>query len=297
MKRIVEISASFTGKISTGSYENSSPYYALKEVYEYEKDDLMYATALSDEQVQNRQNELHAFCYQQFKRHADLAYSEKIAKTYRNIRFYDGKDGVKYPSVTSIIGWDADFHVSPEELAQYGARGTIIDKQVEIYLTTGQWKEPKDIPEIYPDMVTLKGGNLSLVVDDINFIDFYKNYPFKVISLQGTILNHDHKYGGRYDIKCIIESTNKGKWEKIDGVIFDKPTILDVKSGAMDKTKFLKQQNAYSKCEEDVVQFGIIHLNNETKQGYSQPIIETNLDKYFSLFLKDRENFRNRYGI
>lgn len=296
MRRQIEISASFTGKISTGNYENESPYYAVKEVIEL-TDAESQSLTFSDDLIKDRQRELNEICYGQFKRHADMAYSEKIAKTYRNIRFYDGKNGLKYPSVTSIIGWDADYHVSPEELAQYGARGTIIDKQVELYLKDGKWRTPKEIPEIYPDIVTLQGGNLGLVVDDVNFIDFYKAYPFKVISLQNTHLNHDHCYAGRDDIKCVIESGNKGKWEKVEGVLFDVPTILDVKTGSMDKTKFMKQQTAYAKCDPDVKQIGVIHLNNETKQGFSQPIVETNLDKYWSLFLKDRSNFKQRYGI
>lgn len=293
MKKTIEISASFTGKISTGSYENESPFFSIREILEYAEGEIIPA----DVGISGRQKELHAICYDQFRRQAEVSYSEKIAKQYRNIRFYDGKDGIKYPSVTSIIGWDEDFHVSPDELNQYASRGTIIDKQVEIYLRTGEWKEPKDIPEIYPDLVTLKGGNLGLVVDDVNFIDFYKNYPFKVLSLQKTYINHDHRYAGRGDIECIIESSNKGKWDKIEGVLFDIPTILDVKSGAIDKTKHLKQQTGYAKCNEEVKQIGLIHLNKETKQGYSQPIIETNMEKYWSLFLKDRSNFKSRFGV
>ena len=294
MKRTIEISASFTGKISTGNYENESPYFAIKETIERDEDPGMQ---LADDVFKNRQKELHDICYQQFKQHAEAAYTEKIAKTYRNIRFYDGANGKKYPSVTSIIGWDADFYISPEELKQHASRGSIIDKQVEIFLKTGEWKEPKDIPEIYPDLVILKGGNLGLVVDDVNFQEFYKQYPFKVIGLQNTMINHDHCYGGRLDIKCVIESTNKGKWEKIEEVKFDVPTILDVKAGAMDKFKFMKQQTAYAKCDAEIQQIGIIHLNKETKQGYSQPIVETNLEKYWSLFLKDRAEFKNRYGV
>ncbi len=293
MKRSIEISASFTGVISTGSYENEKPMYHVKEMYEFDPEEMW-----SDLEIQARQKQLHDICYGQFKRQADTAYADKIAKTYKNIRFYDGKDGKKYPSVTSIIGWDKDFHMSAEELAQYASRGTIIDKQVEIYLNTKEWKEPKDIPEIYPDLVIVKKGGLGLELDDVDFIEFYKNYPFKVISQQTCVLNHEHKYGGRMEIKCIIESANKGKWDKVDGVQFDAITLLDVKATtALDKTYVMKQNTAYSKCDPEIKQIGVIHLKKDNKQGYAKPVIETNLDKYWTLFLRDRDNFFNRYCI
>jgi len=186
--------------------------------------------------------------------------------------------------------------MSPDELSQYGARGTIIHKQIEIFLKTGEWKEPKNIPEIFPDWLTMANGNLALTLDGYDFRSFYKDYPFKVIDLEKTVLNHDLRYGGRLDIKCIIESTNKGKWEK-EPVLFDVATILDIKTGTIDKTKHLKQQTAYAKCEIDVKQFGIIPLNATTKQGYSKPIVESDMEKYWTLFTSDRAKFKKRYGV
>ena len=35
--RTIEISASFTGKISTGQYENSAPYFSAKEIIEVDE--------------------------------------------------------------------------------------------------------------------------------------------------------------------------------------------------------------------------------------------------------------------
>ncbi len=289
MKRIIEISASFSGKISTGAYENENPYYSIKETIE--------DGFLTDDQIKTRQEELQRFCRDQFKRDAEVSYTERIAKQYQNIRFYDGKEGRKYPSVTSIIGWDEDFYCSPEELAQYGARGTIIHKQVELFLQTGEWKDPKNIPEIYPELVILQKGSLNLSLEDINFPGFFEKYPFKVITLEDTLINHELRYGGRRDIKGIIESANPGNWKKIEGVLFDVPTILDVKSGTIDKTKHFKQLTAYAKCDAEIGQMVLIPLNNKTKQGFSEPIIETNTEKYWSLFLKDRQSFKNRYGL
>lgn len=46
------ISASFTGKINTGSYENESPYYAISETY---------TDTLQDNEVKERQKQLHKY--------------------------------------------------------------------------------------------------------------------------------------------------------------------------------------------------------------------------------------------
>lgn len=288
MKRTIEIVSSFTGTIPTGNYENEKPFYSLKETFETEDE-----IADLDTYVMGRQKKLHDYCYNQFQKQAESANIERIQREYMNIRFYPVGD-IKYPSVTSIINWDADFNIPADELAQYASRGTIIDKQVQIFLENGLWKEPKEIPEIYPDLVIVKQGNLGLALDDVDFRAFYESYPFKVIECQKVHTNDEHRYAGRSDIKCVIESSNKGKWAD---VLFDVPTILDVKSGQIDKVKHMKQQTAYAKCDPDVKQVGLIHLNKETKQGFSKPIMEQDLDKYWSLFLADRDKFKKRYGV
>src|SRR3990167_3411371 len=128
MLRKIEISASFTGKISIDNYENLAPYFSAKEIFEVED----MPTPMVDEIIKNRQSELQKICSDQFKLQAELAYQDKVEKSYQNIRFYDsGKDGIKYPSVTSCLGFDDNFFVSADDLQQ-----------------AGEWKEPKSIPEI-----------------------------------------------------------------------------------------------------------------------------------------------------
>lgn len=294
MKRTIEITASFSGKIPTGSYENENPFFALKEIIEPLESEVL---TITDEEIKNRQHELHQLCYDQFKRQAEISNNERIAKTYKNIRWYDGKDGMKYPSVTSILDMDVDFKIPPDELAQYGARGTIIHKQSEIFLRTGEWKEAKDIPEIAAEFLTLKRGSLGLEVEDVDFRAFFKDYPFKVLELEKHIVNHEYKYGGRLDILGVIESTNKGKWEKIEGVKLDVPTVLDIKTATtMDKTKGLTQLAAYSKVD-GVEQICLIPLTKENQCGFAKPIITTNIERYWNLFAKARRDFEDRYGI
>lgn len=292
--RKIKIIASFTGTIPTGSYENEKPFYAVEEESEIE-DDVM--NQLVNEMINIRQKELHDICYSQFKRQAEVSYSERIAKQYQQIRFYDGKDGIKYPSVTSIMNWDIDFGIPQDELVQRAARGTIIHKLVEVFLKTGKWINPSELPELSKELTTVSAGSLNLSLDDTSFVNFFKDYPFKTLELEKTVLNHEQKYGGRLDIKCVIESTNKGKWDKIEGVIFDAPIILDVKTGTLDAESGIKQQTAYWHCEPDVMGVGLIHLNKENKCGYSKPIIETDKLRYWNTFLKERESFRRRFGV
>ena len=173
MKRSIEISASFTGKINTGQFENESPFFSIKEIVE-DIDSEDYE--VTDEHIKIRQKELKEICYNQFKQHAEIAYQEKVAKAYKNIRFYDGKDGLKYPSTTSVINLDSNFFVSPEDLYQYSCRGTVYHKLIEIYLKTGNVVNPKDVPEIAFETMTVLTGSLGLSLEDINYVGFFKKY-------------------------------------------------------------------------------------------------------------------------
>lgn len=289
----LEISASFSGKIATGNYENMNPWYSIKEVLEEAPGE-----ELTDIVIKMRQQELQKMCYDQFKRDADIAYQEKIAKAYQNIRFYDAGDGKKYPSVTSVINMDADFFVSAEELAQYSARGTVIHKQIEIYLKTGNWLAPKEIPEVAFEVMTVSRGTLGLSLEDVSFVNFYKDFPFVVIEQEKQVISHEHKYAGRLDILCTIDSKNPVKWEKIEGVQFDTPTLLDIKtSTTLDKTKGYVQQSAYAKTDETVKQIGLIHLTKENVCGFAKPSITNKIDSYFDIFINMRSKFSQRYGI
>lgn len=293
MKRTIEISASFTGKISTGQFENESPYFSAKEIIELD--------GSNDEAnmlIDLRQSELKDLCYAQFKKHAEIAYQEKVAKSYANIRFYDAGNGQKYPSVTSIIGMDENFFMPPDELAQYGARGTVIHKQIELFLKDGVWREPKDIPEVAFQVMTTLKGTLGLSLDDVNFVNFYKDYPFRVVDQEKIVINHEHKYAGRLDILCVIDSKNPGKWDKIEGVQYDVPTILDVKTSAtLDHLKGFTQQAAYAMTDPSIKQIGLIHLTKENVCGYAKPKLSNKIEHYWSIFLNKRTNFSQRYGV
>lgn len=293
MKRIIEVTASFTGKISTGNYENTAPFFAAKETIEIEDENIDV-----NKTIEIRQAELQEICRGQFKRVAEIEYQEKIAKTYQNIRFYEAGNGEKYPSVTSVLSMDENFFVTPDELAQSASRGTIIHKQVEEFLKTGKWLEPKEFPELAPHVMTVVKGSLGLLLDDVSFVNFYKDYPFKVLLQEGKVINPEYKYAGRFDILCVIESANPGKWEKIEGVQFDVTTLLDIKTGAsLDKTKGFTQQSAYAKALDNVAQIGLIHLTKENQCGFAKPSVTAKIESYWNIFLNKRSKFAERYGV
>jgi hypothetical protein len=99
------------------------------------------------------------------------------------------------------------------------------------------------------------------------------------------VVNPEHRYAGRYDIK---------------GVFDGKVSIMDIKTTAsVDKESCFKQLSAYAKCpgNEDVEQMVVIPLNDKTQQGFSKPVVETNIEKYWALFKKDRDLFKRRFGL
>jgi len=277
----IKISAGFSGVIATGSYENARPSYGVE--VEFEERDLSI-DKVSDI-VKEGQKRLQDICYGNFKHDEEVQTIERINKERQDFRFYDG-----YPSVTSIIGWDSDYFIKPEELAQYAAQGNIIHAQVTHFITTKKWNEPKDIEGTWADIVILKKGNLQLPINGWDFPAFLKKFPLVRMEIGKGIKSNKHKFAGTPDIrKCYFE---------------EKKTLADVKR-TPDKIKNFKQMAAYILAEEEqgeapYEQMMIIPLNDKTQQGFSKPLICVGRDKikqYQDMFLRDRETFKKRYGI
>lgn len=276
----VNISASFNGVISRGSYENSRPGFAVSAEFDLEDGKNLLTTA---DEIQKK---LHSVCYQNFKACEEQFIIERVNKERADMRFYPSPIG-KIPSVTSIIGFDADMYCPPEELAQYASQSNICHEQVRNFIKTGEWKEAKDL-DTWSDMVIVKKGSLMLETDGWSFPDLLEKYPIKDMKNSDASFNEEFKYAGTPDFIGIPEFEGA---EKV-------PTIFDVKRTA-DKNKNFKQMAAYAKMKgyEDIKQMCIIILNNKTKQGFSKPIVEKRIDQYFGWFLKDRESFRKRFGV
>lgn len=278
----VKISAGFSGVIATGSYQNARPSYTTEVEYEI-KENLTSKQKLKV--IENIQQNLQAICYANFKHDEQVQTIERINRERKDIRFYDG-----FPSVTSIIGWDADFYTSPEDLAQYASQGNLTHTQVTHFITTNKWIEPKDIEGTWADIVILKKGKLQLPLSGWDFPSFLKLYPLEKMENGVVIKSHKHKFAGTPDIrKCFYK---------------DKKTLADVKR-TPDKLKNFKQMAAYILAEEEqgekpYDQMMIIPLNAKTKQGFSKPIIcegRYKIKQYQDMFLRDRQNFKARFGV
>jgi hypothetical protein len=160
-RKEVEIVASYSGKISTGRFENEAPFFSVKEVWSDVEDDF----------IQRRQKELHQYCYNRFSECEKRSAAEKVNEEYKHIRFYEWENE-QFPSVTSIMNWDKDFYIPQEQLVQYQARGIIRHKQAELFHRDGKWYQPEEIDEIYPYLVILKKGSLGLTLDGYDYPAF-----------------------------------------------------------------------------------------------------------------------------
>lgn len=278
MKRKLKVEASFSGVLPTGSYANMRPSFAAS--MEYEAD---FATeAEIKTAIEVAQQELQGICYSSFEMEANKAKIMKIQEDRKDFRFYELKNGEEVPSVTSILNYDTEFLMDAEELKQYASQGNLIHAQVADFITTGTWHKPQEIEGTAADLFILKKGNLSLSFDGWDFQAFLKKYPIADLKNGEVVINEKERYGGLPD-----------GYGTINGV----KTIFDIKR-TPEKVKNFMQMAAYAKAsKEKVEQMMIIPLNDKTLQGFSQPIISTDIDKYMELFLYKRREFKKVYSI
>lgn len=273
----VKISAGFSGVIATGSYQNARPSYMAEVETEIPNNEVLSAT------VDNYQKVLQGICYRNFKQDEETQTIERIQRERKDFRIYQGS----FPSVTSILNWDADFWVTAIELQQYASQGSLVHAQVVEYIKTGEWKPVEKIDGTWSDLVIIKKGELQLPISGWSFPDFLKKYPVEKMVCGEPIISNEYKFGGTPDIRvCCYEG---------------KKTLADVKRTSQ-KLKDFKQIAAYIIAEEEngespYEQMMIIVLNDKTKQGFSKPIISTEISQYKKMFLVDRANFKKRYGI
>lgn len=273
----IKVSAGFSGVIATGSFANARPSYTAEVEIE-----TAGVEAAATGAVDKWQKALQEICYRNFKQDEQIQTIERIQRERRDFRMYGD-----YPSVTSILNWDADFWVTAVELQQYASQGSLIHAQVAEYIETGEWKPVEDIDGTWSDLVIVKKGELQLAISGWSFPDFLKKYPVEKMVCGEPVVSEKHKFGGTPDIKvCYYEG---------------KKTLADVKRTSQ-KLKDFKQIAAYIIAEEEngespYEQMMIIVLNDKTKQGFSKPIISTQISQYKQMFLVDRKNFFKRYGI
>lgn len=273
----IKVSAGFSGVISVGSFENARPSYTAEVDVDFDGtiDEAKHA-------VEVYQKILQDVCQSNFRGDEQRLIVERIQRERADFRFYDG-----LPSVTSIIGWDADFHVPPQELAQYAAHGSLYHLQVENYIKTGKWEDVEKIEGSYVHLVVVKQGSLGLTWNDWNFQAFLKKYPFEKMEVGVPVKSLKHQFGGTPDISFCI----------YDG----KRTLADVKR-TPDKVKHFQQCAAYiialeESGAEPFEQMALIPASGKTEQGFSKPVVSTEIAQFKSMFLKTREQFKKRFGI
>ena len=280
----MKITVSFSGVIPIGEFENERPTFGLEEEVGY--------SDLSS--VLTRQDELYGACRTMFERAEQQSLVKKIQKAMEGVKITT-IDGIPHPSVTSVISWD----FKPDDnIKAKGFRGNIIHAQIEDYWQTKEWKDATKISACFDDIVSLKKLNaekgFDITWDNINFLNFLKNYPIEPISFEVNGVNKEHRYTGKPDLKGIPKGE---KWEKLE--VAAVPTLFDYKTGSFDEWRHFKQGTAYWHLDgnEDIQQFVIIPLDGEPQQGFSKPKVLTNKDKYWDAFLKDRERFKKLFGV
>ncbi|GAI98500.1 unnamed protein product, partial [marine sediment metagenome] len=254
----IKISTGFSGVIATGSYQNARPSYTAEVEFEKEgtaKNEIVLAL------IDEYQKALQEICYRNFKQDEQTQTIERIQKERKDFRIYQGG----FPSVTSILNWDADFWVTAIELQQYASQGQLIHAQVAEYIKTGEWRPVEKIDGTWSDLVVVKKGELQLPISGWSFPDFLKKYPVEKMVCGESITSKEHKFGGTPDIKVCYYGGKK--------------TLADVKRTA-NKLKDFKQIAAYIIAEEEngespYEQMMVIVLNDKTQQGFSKPIIST----------------------
>lgn len=278
MLRKIKVEASFSGVLTTGSYSNMRPGFLASMEYEqdFESEDGLKLA------IETSQQELQAICYENFQSEANKAKILKIQNDRKDFRFYKLPSGEEVPSVTSILNYDSEFLMADDELKQYASQGTLIHCQVHEYIKTGIWRKLGEIENTTADLFIIKKGNLGLSLDGWDFPSFLKKYKLENLENGEEVINEKERYGGLPD--------GYGTYEGLQ-------TIFDIKR-TPEKVKNFMQMAAYAKASgRKIEQMMIIPLNDKTEQGFSKPILSTDIDKYYELFLYKRREFRKVYSI
>lgn len=266
---IKEVTASLSGVVPTASFENLRPGYSITVQPRRRQKD---PNKIFDQ--------LETILHKRFSHIANRAKVDLIERQYSRIRFYE-KGGKKYPSVTSILSFGSIWKVSADELNQYAARGTVIDRLMEEFFKTGKWKDPQKMPELREEVSILLGGSLGFNWSDCSHEKFIAEHKKRVniTKMKATIYNDEHLYAGEMDFVG-----------EFDG----KRAVIDCKTGAYD----MRQLAAYAVCEKGIeilVVFPVGPTDNIT--GYKRPVICDTINAKFKEFLKARSDFKKRFGI
>jgi hypothetical protein len=238
-------------------YENYKPFYSIQE--------LLPAGSDVEAVIASRKAQLSSVIEDDYKRFHNCRSNDKAIEGHR----IEVINGVRYPSVTTVLN---PVQPSIPFIEEHAMIGTAMDKCMKGYIDTGLMTLGEDV-----NTPNVKEGWKSVFNSLSNNIDNLSK--FKWIEHSQKVYNHDFIYHGEYDAHAEYEGMN---------VLVDFKKTKNIK-GAI-KNKYFMQLAAYSKCLDDID--AIIIIN-----PYAEPIIETNIDKYFGMFLIERGVYKERFGV
>lgn len=278
--KIKEVTYAKSGVIAKAAYENLRPSYSFT------------AQLDKNDDVEEVLKHLKGIVDNQFELDEYTAKVSLIEKQFANLRLYP-VNGFKYPSVTSVLGWDKDWYISEGELSQYGAMGTIIHKVFEDaileYQLTGEivWKEPEEFPELQKEISMVRGGSLKLDWNEYSYKKFGELFIpklGKIEAMEKVVINDEIKVGGTLDLIA--------PWE-------EKLSIIDFKTGYYGWPQLAFYGNTWSVLNKKNIEQMVIFPIGKTKNkcGYEKPKINTDIAGEWKEMLKARETFKLRFGI
>lgn len=276
--KTIKISGGFTGKVATGSYENSSPSFFIEETVEN--------CTWTDGEILERSQFLTNKCKEMFDGIAKALTIERIKNDFKFLRILDcPKCGLKHPSVTTVRDFDKKgFYCTEAELELARAYGIIQDLRCKHFISTGKWVEAKEITSCAPHLVTLKGSGVD--ANWYNFPAFLKKYPLKDMKNGERFFNCEVGITGELD----MIGTPDG-WDFAEAV----PSVVDYKR-TIDKLSLFTQLSCYAK-HHGLKQMIGIPVGGDSQQGFSKPVVSTQVDEYYEIFMDQRRKFRSTYGL
>jgi len=267
--KVTEITVGLSGVIPVGAYENLRPSFSIT------------AQPIGGENPDKIVTALQEYLHRMMMEEANRSKAEAVEKMYSVIRFYE-RNNKKYPSVTSILGYDKNWYgITEDELQQYASQGNILEALCQHFIETGEWIDPRTVPSLKEDIVILERGSKGFGWEEGSHKKFMAKFRDKIEAekFQMTVYNDEHNYAGTLDLI---------------GYYDGKLSVMDFKRNTYD----MRQLAAYAACLEGVEQLVILPIGpTDNKCGYKKPVICETISHEFKEFVKARTKFRKRFGI
>jgi len=273
--KVTKVSAELSGVISIAAYENLRPGFGMEiELDEGEDPKEVFEIA-------------RKVLREQFQREGNVAKVDLIEIQYEKLRFYP-RNGKKYPSITSVLGWDDDWRLSDDHLGQYSSRGKIVHKMCYEYFKVLDnkrvriWIDPMECKEIEEDVINVITGSLGLSWKDCTYKKFVEKFENDIVvyAMEEVVYNDEWEMAGTLDIR---------------GLFKDKKSIMDWKTGTYKMPQLAGYAISSKEKQEQLVVLPVGPTSN--KSGYKNPIICTDIEREWKILIKAREKFRRRFGI